>query len=1141
MFHIFKALYFPRKWSFRFDCSKIYFSNLIDALPFDAEDCRNRLKAYYRYTRRNVPLLPGMPERCGDIDNLFVSLQLFQEDQISKEVNKKPLRSYTDLLSLKDEDGRALNRILLKGDAGGGKTITFSKLAHDWATGDRDGPEESESLLFMLDLRKVRQGMTLADAIQDQLLPRTSKKKMLRYIESHAKSMIFLLDGFSEAPWLGKTSSGNKDDFEMLLSNTWIYDSRVLVSTRRHRTSTYFDRFGPCTQVELMQFSFWDVQKLVARFFDIDEIYLRGTEFAEMPFEEIDESVTNFLSERILPQLTGFEIVLFYAKYRETLQILKKTIFPFLKKLLANSKMKCMARSPVLLTMMCMLWKHDQTLPERITDLFEEAMRFSRERCKLTKQMVAAILAESDSDSDDQNDEYDLDTILEGVGEVALNALLDDSRNFKFIFKKHEFQQHFLQEALDLGILVKERVLSEHLRVCNATSFSNRDFQEFCAAKYMAKLVISDAAKFETIVNEITASNVKDLHYLIQFCCGLSSRAAEIILPHVVEVTINSFRKSKSHPCLDSSVSSTDPWISCLLLLAESKTEQLCKYVQPLFQRKPLWIKIGDHRELFPALDYFIQCQVNMVKAGSECILGNIPAAKITVKRIVRSVSHLLYNLLQSLPKLYSLDIEFPEPGKHGFCTYYGGIGMYVSYLEHLKHLTLRAPDNLGLYRDILENMRIPNITHLTLECRNFSTCMDNMRGRISTMQNLTHFSLVGIGEDEPLSTEPDFRQKMLSWTFGKRHVIIKPLPFVADNFLNCIRSEKFRNLSITNYHVSPFYLRRLLPRLNTLHLENLAVKDGKELFHVLHDESKKAAKMPGAKSSLPLKHLRLNAMTSQVSVGSVRLLLNAFRFLRHLTILNLRESQITEEGFKLMAKAFRYLSKLRELNLSNNRIASASKEICATLQQLPLLEKLFLRRANLDQKGLTALSASLHHLKNMKMLSLHGNHIGSAMAGLSPAIQSCENLQELNLSDSELTDTGLSQLPYEHLKNLSCLFISGRTMVRHDEDTDTDADQSVRPKNVMSEGISQCYGPPGVKTLFKNLHHLQKLTTLEMTYNGSWHRNDVFLEECCRNCLMKPETSSYVNYKKLTLKREQIEAVIEFYSVHEELYNLSD
>ena len=152
-------------------------NHLAGEQSFNVGTCKTQLVEEYRLTRSKLPLLPGMPEESANMDDLYVELEL-QEEQ------KKPhgctewiqLPSQADLFNLKDKRGHLLNRILVRGGPGSGKSSTISKLAYDWATVKTLSSTQQFKLVFALDLREIQLGMNLIDAIQDQLLPKYRKK-----------------------------------------------------------------------------------------------------------------------------------------------------------------------------------------------------------------------------------------------------------------------------------------------------------------------------------------------------------------------------------------------------------------------------------------------------------------------------------------------------------------------------------------------------------------------------------------------------------------------------------------------------------------------------------------------------------------------------------------------------------------------------------------------------------------------------------------------------------------------------------------------------------------------------------------------------------------------------------------------------
>ena len=234
----------------------------IDDGSLDEERCREKLKLEYKSSRSKIPLLPGMPEEFANMDDLYVDLELSENQKHPAGVTEKKLESPHDLCNLKDKHGNTLKRALVRGGPGSGKTMLVSKLAYDWAT---KGLQNTKcDMLFTLDLREVTKDMDLIDIIQDQLLPKVSKRQLLEYIENNANSIIYLLDGFDE---IANTNVGT--DLKLVLSNKWLQESLVIVTTRPLKVSDFGREFGMYTLVDILKLSFQRISDFVVKFFNI--------------------------------------------------------------------------------------------------------------------------------------------------------------------------------------------------------------------------------------------------------------------------------------------------------------------------------------------------------------------------------------------------------------------------------------------------------------------------------------------------------------------------------------------------------------------------------------------------------------------------------------------------------------------------------------------------------------------------------------------------------------------------------------------------------------------------------------------------------------------------------------------------------
>ena len=291
-------------------------------------------------------------------------------------------------------------------------------------------------LLFALDLRDIDAGMSVIDAIQDQCLPYVSTKGLFDYISAHAESIILLLDGFDEAPWLQDASLPNSNQFKRLLCKKWLNESCVIVTTRPHKVSTYIDSFRPCTQVELLQFSGQAVKEFIARFFNISETYL-------IHFFEISSDM--YISESSSGEKPPQDLEEDVTKANS-----------LLKRLLEKPKEWAISKIPILLTMICMLWKDDDdSLPDKTSEIYNEALLYIAKH-----NWVKSGRLDVDDDNNNQLETEVHETLI-SLGKVASKGLLEDRPNGRLVFLESDFEMESLEKGTNLGLVLRERTRSK--------------------------------------------------------------------------------------------------------------------------------------------------------------------------------------------------------------------------------------------------------------------------------------------------------------------------------------------------------------------------------------------------------------------------------------------------------------------------------------------------------------------------------------------------------------------------------------------------------------------------------------------------------------------------------------------------------
>ncbi|XP_072015830.1 uncharacterized protein [Amphiura filiformis] len=217
---------------------------------FELNQCQNQLKADYRDNRGFIGDLPGMRKEFR-IEEFFVDLSLVQEEKRPTEVIQKKLVKYTDLLTLESRSKEILRHVLVRGEAGTGKTTLINRLAHQWATNpEEDGDDETQDplskfdLVFALNIRHMKLGMNHVDCIQDHLLPDMSKEAIKNMLEVHADKCLFLLDGYDELK-----------SQQQVLGSKLLHRSFVIVTTRPDKVDQFCDNYNGFVHVRLSGFS----------------------------------------------------------------------------------------------------------------------------------------------------------------------------------------------------------------------------------------------------------------------------------------------------------------------------------------------------------------------------------------------------------------------------------------------------------------------------------------------------------------------------------------------------------------------------------------------------------------------------------------------------------------------------------------------------------------------------------------------------------------------------------------------------------------------------------------------------------------------------------------------------------------------
>ncbi|XP_038062700.1 uncharacterized protein LOC119733187 isoform X2 [Patiria miniata] len=440
----------------------------------------------YKQTATTIPAHPTLQSRQVGIEEFFIPLQLKKnipgktksERLVTLPEGKLFLDEalYDILNSLDDLFNQEIVKeikILVVGGAGTGKSTLLVKVANSCITLGSKPLFGRFYLVLWIKLRQMQQSSCVLDAIFDQILAQDTKltKPIVKgFIAAHESRIALLLDGLDEIPSHVLQSKEGEYRVQDILHNRVLTKMFVLVTTRPHMVESVLRRHPKFAQVETTGFNPQNRDQYIR---------LNLPDDADMG----------------------------------------KALVSYLK---TNQHLWEMSKVPIISQMMCLVWKNQKSLPERITELFAKfaEVLFIRRNEEMGDQHMMSIMM----------------SIIDDLGRVALQGLLDSSGE-RLMFNETEFQncQSSLAEGCRVGFVQCETFTSG-LDVKTLVTFPHKSIQEYFAACHLVKLLQDDENNFRHQLKQIGEGNVLAMEYLLRFCCGRSRQAAGLILDHIQEM-----------------------------------------------------------------------------------------------------------------------------------------------------------------------------------------------------------------------------------------------------------------------------------------------------------------------------------------------------------------------------------------------------------------------------------------------------------------------------------------------------------------------------------------------------------------------------------------------------------------------------
>ena len=204
---------------------------------------------------------------------------------------------------------------------------------------------------------------------------------------------------------------------------------------------------------------------------------------------------------------------------------------------------------------------------------------------------------------------------------------------------------------------------------------------------------------------------------------------------------------------------------------------------------------------------------------------------------------------------------------------------------------------------------------------------------------------------------------------------------------------------------------------------------------------------------------------------------------------LNLAENTIREDGAEILAYGLENCVTLQTLNLDKNRIGysySGAAAISAALSSCNKLQVLSITESDIAPEGAKILLSGLKTCSKLEILRFGSNSIGSDGAkALGECLQVWKHLQELNIGKSGIDSDGATEL-MQGLKN-SC---SLQELHLHDNNINTDSlralSESLKYTQLQYLNLSNIGSPSidDIATLSDGLKQCTKLQILDLSSN---------------------------------------------------------
>ncbi|MEM8501901.1 MAG: NACHT domain-containing protein [Cyanobacteria bacterium P01_D01_bin.1] len=449
-----------------------------------------------------IKIMPGLMKEPLDLEKIYTAVQL---------LNDKSRRLFTDSeleksYRTRGEQGCRLNNmerlkgmdvanskqfLMVLGGPGIGKSTFLRKIGLE--TLKKDGQIQHRRIPVFLELKRFREAQIdiKRRIIEEFEICKFPAPEKLVEFALEQRKLLILLDGLDEVPSQSFDCMIERiEDFVSEYHNNSSADSddgnRFVASCRvaAHRSSLL-----PFTDVTIAEFDDQQIQQFICRWFSSEEDRTLGTA----------------------------------NKYRELL---------FQSK---NMATKELAKTPLLLTFLCLVYDREQTLPNKRSALYDRALNI------ILYEWSAQRRIERDPIYEELNP--DIEKLM--LAEIAYDSFKQDRLFFskytvadqikRFLFNTLDAPKYIDANKVLTAIEVQQGILVE--RVAHAYSFSHLTLQEYLVALY----IVRERKGRKSVDEHLTDENWREVFLLmsglmlnrsIQLLIYIDQKARAYITPY---------------------------------------------------------------------------------------------------------------------------------------------------------------------------------------------------------------------------------------------------------------------------------------------------------------------------------------------------------------------------------------------------------------------------------------------------------------------------------------------------------------------------------------------------------------------------------------------------------------------------------